>query len=56
MSPLGPDEGINALRHPDCRFCDEYQRLLRGVAEENRQLKARLAESEAATRGDGDGD
>lgn len=42
MKELGPDEGINRLKHPDCRACAEYERLLRGVAEENRQLKAKL--------------
>jgi len=44
MKELGPDEGMNALRHPDCRFCAEYERLLRGVKEEARQAKARVAE------------
>jgi hypothetical protein len=43
MKPLGPNEGINVLRHPDCRFCDEYQRLMRGEAEKNRQLRQKLA-------------
>ena len=42
MKELGPNEGMNALRHEDCRFCDEYERLIRGRAEENRQLKERL--------------
>lgn len=46
MEQLGPNEGMNALRHPDCRFCDEYQRLLRGPEEEARQLKKQLAEFE----------
>jgi hypothetical protein len=46
MKPLGPDEGINALRHPDCRFCDEHQRLMRGPTEEVRQLKNKVAELE----------
>lgn len=44
MKALGPDEGMNALRHPDCRFCAEYERLLRGVTAENRQLKDENAE------------
>lgn len=47
MKDLGPNEGINALRHPDCRFCNEYQRLIRGVKAENDQLKAKVKALEA---------
>jgi type II secretory ATPase GspE/PulE/Tfp pilus assembly ATPase PilB-like protein len=43
MKPLGPNEGINRLRHLDCKFCDEYQRLMQGEAEKNRQLRQKLA-------------
>lgn len=43
MRELGPNEGMNALRHPDCRFCDEYERLIRGVKVERDQLKERQA-------------
>lgn len=42
MKELGPNEGMNKLRHPDCRWCDEYLLILRGVTAENRQLKATL--------------
>lgn len=42
MKELGPNEGMNALRHADCRFCDEYERLIRGVAAERDQLKEQV--------------
>lgn len=50
MKELGPNEGMNALRHPDCRYCDEYERLLRGPTEEVRQLKAKLEAAAAGLR------
>jgi hypothetical protein len=45
VKPLGPDEGINALRHPDCRACDEWERINLGLITENRQLKEKLAQA-----------
>ena len=44
MKELGPDEGMNALRHPDCRACDERERLSLGQLAQIRQLKEALAE------------
>lgn len=49
MKSLGPNEGMNALRHPDCRFCDEYQRLLQGPI-------SQLAQCYHLTGSDPDGD
>jgi hypothetical protein len=31
MRELGPDEGINRLQHPDCRACDERERVNVGI-------------------------
>lgn len=50
MKELGPNEGMNALRHPECRFCDEYEQLIRGVAAERDQLKKQVADQEARYR------
>ena len=44
MSGLGADEGINALRHPDCRACDERERLSLGQLAQIRALKDAVAE------------
>lgn len=41
---LGPDEGINALQHPDCRACTERKRLSLGQVAEIEALKKKLAE------------
>lgn len=49
MKSLGPDEGMNALRHPDCRFCTEYERLLKGE-------RSQLAQCYRLTGSDPDGD
>lgn len=43
MKPLGPNEGIYRLQHPDCRACEERERLNLGIMEENRQLRQKLA-------------
>lgn len=50
MKPLGPDEGLNALRHPDCRTCAERERLGLGQLAEIKALKEKLAPVEAKTR------
>lgn len=42
MRELGPDEGMNRLRHPDCRACAEEERLNAGIMAENRALKERV--------------
>ncbi len=47
MKDLGPDEGMNALQHPDCRACEERKKLSLGQIEEIRQLKLRVVELEA---------
>lgn len=44
MKELGPDEGGNRLRHPDCRACKESERVNVGLLAENTQLKKKLAE------------
>lgn len=31
--------GMDALRHPDCRYCDEYERVIRGKMIEIRELR-----------------
>ena len=36
--------GLNALRHPDCRTCNERERLSLGQLAQIRQLKEALAE------------
>ncbi len=41
MRGLGPDEGLNALRHPDCRACDEREI---GQLAQIRRLREALAE------------
>jgi hypothetical protein len=33
---------MDDLRHPDCRYCDEYERVIRGKAAEIADLKRRL--------------
>lgn len=55
MKELGPNEGMNALRHPDCRWCDEYQQLLRGVMAERDQWKERALKAEQGKRETRDG-
>lgn len=52
MKELGPNEGMNALRHPDCRFCDEYQRLIRGRDAEIKALKAKIEKLEQGSETD----
>lgn len=53
MNPLGPDEGINEIEHPDCRACKERERINLGLITENRQLKDRLAKGgDASARND----
>jgi hypothetical protein len=37
-------EGKQRLRHPDCRACDESERLNLGIMAANRHLKEALAE------------
>jgi hypothetical protein len=44
VKELGPDEGINRLQHPDCRACQERERVNVGLLAENRHLKEALAE------------
>lgn len=50
MSELGPDEGINALQHPDCRACAERERLSLGQIAENRALKSKVDPLQADRR------
>ena len=35
---------LNDLRHPDCRACDERERLNVGLLAQNRSLRSKLAE------------
>jgi hypothetical protein len=35
---------LNDLRHPDCRTCDERERLNVGLLAQNRSLRSKLAE------------
>lgn len=44
MKELGPDEGLNALQHPDCRACEERKRLSLGQLAEIKTLKGKLTE------------
>lgn len=47
---------LEDLQHPDCRACEERKRLNLGIMEENRQLRAKLAEQVvAALHSDEDG-
>jgi hypothetical protein len=54
---------LNDLRHPDCRTCEERERLTLGLMAENRALRSKLAKrvkaelhSEVPRAADGSGD
>lgn len=47
---------LNDLRHPDCRTCEERERLTLGLQAENRALRSKLAQRvKAELHSDDDG-
>lgn len=47
---------VNDLRHPDCRTCEERERVNVGLLAENRSLRVKLAERvKAELHSDDDG-
>ena len=41
---------MDDLRHPDCRYCDEYERVIKGKVSELAELKKQLRDTTNPTR------